>query len=119
MNHVNKVQRFIIDCGNLFSKKNGLLEFIFARESPFEISENKNLLKISSYTVFATLSDIHFFPKSKDPINQFLFGCWFYNSTKIVLQFVPEVLKWIEIWQFWRGMPPVDSSLFIKLLSIM
>jgi len=33
------------------------LEFIFAEESPFEIPENKNLSKISSYTVHILLNN--------------------------------------------------------------
>jgi len=36
---------------NLFSKNNWRWEFIFEEKSLFEISENKNLSKITSYTV--------------------------------------------------------------------
>jgi len=38
-------------CGNLFSKNSLTWEFIFGKAGPFEISKNKNLSKISSYTV--------------------------------------------------------------------
>ena len=38
-------------CGNLFSKNNRTWEFIFEEKGLFEISENKNLSKITSYTV--------------------------------------------------------------------
>ena len=40
-------------CGNLFSKNSLTWEFIFEKASPFEISENKNLSKITSYTVYS------------------------------------------------------------------
>jgi len=38
-------------CENLFSKNNQRWEFIFEEKGLFEISENKNLSKITSYTV--------------------------------------------------------------------
>ena len=41
----------MFSCGNLFSKTNGTWEFIFEEKALFEISENKNLSKITSYTV--------------------------------------------------------------------
>ena len=42
-------------CGNLFSKSNRTWEFIFEEKGLFEISENKNLSKITSYTVLLDL----------------------------------------------------------------
>ena len=44
-------RRSCFTCGNLFSKNNRTWEFIFEEKSLFEISENKNLSKITSYTV--------------------------------------------------------------------
>jgi len=44
-------KQVMFNCGNLFSKINGTMEFIFKEKALFEISENKNLSKITSYTV--------------------------------------------------------------------
>ena len=43
---------------NIFLKKRGFQELIFAEEGPFEISENKNPLKITRYTVVNSSSTI-------------------------------------------------------------
>ena len=40
-------------CENLFSKNNQRWEFIFEEKDLFKISENKKILKITSYTVLA------------------------------------------------------------------
>jgi len=42
-------------CGNLFSKNNRTWEFIFEENGLFKISENKNLLKITSHMVWTTV----------------------------------------------------------------
>jgi len=44
-------QVVLIVVGNLFSKTNGTWELILEEKALFEISENKNLSKITSYTV--------------------------------------------------------------------
>ena len=42
----------IFACGNLFSKNNRTLEFIFEEKGLFKTSENKNPSKITSYMVY-------------------------------------------------------------------
>ena len=48
------------NCGNLFSKNNQTWEFIFEEKGLFEVSKNKNLSKITCYTVL--ISTLHPYP---------------------------------------------------------
>ena len=50
-NHVSVNKNLIINCGNIFLKNSWTQEFIFAEKGLFEISENKNPLKITRYMV--------------------------------------------------------------------
>ena len=49
-------------CDNLLSKNNQRWEFIFEEKGLFEISKNKNRLKITSYTVIAIGRGIYLKP---------------------------------------------------------
>ena len=51
LNHVSTSQHYIINYDNIFLKERCALELIFAEEDLFEISKNKNPLKITRYTV--------------------------------------------------------------------
>ena len=40
--------------------------------------------------------------------DQLLFVVWFDVPSQKFLEFMPQILYWIEIWRLRRGLPPVD-----------
>ena len=77
-----------------------------------------NLLK-DMIDVTPALGSIHpFVPKFLNVGNEFFLRSGLNFWLKVELQFMPNVLNWIEVRAFRRGPPPVDAMLFKKGLGM-